>query len=68
MQSIIDKQKSFLENIYKLLIKNYDKDFKITQDEIAINFTDQYYFSEYELKLLAQGKFDIVSKFIINEM
>jgi len=32
------------------------------------NFADQYYFSEYELKILANGKVDIVSKFIIEKM
>jgi hypothetical protein len=50
------------------LVSGYERGFKITQDEIETNFADQYYFSEYELKLLAQNKKDIVSIFIINEI
>jgi hypothetical protein len=68
IQTIITKQSDFLKPIYSLLIAGYEKGFKITRDEVETNFADQYYFSEYELKFLAEGKNDIVSKFIIDEM
>jgi len=68
MQTIITKQLDFLKPIYSSLVAGYEEGFEMTQDEIETNFADQYYFSEYELKLLAQGKDDIVSKFIIDEM
>ena len=68
MQTIITKQLDFLQTIYSSLVAGYEEGFEINQDEIETNFADQYYFSEYELKLLAQGKVDIVSKFIIEKM
>jgi hypothetical protein len=68
IQLIIEKEKNFLNSIYMPLVSGYERGFKITQDEIETNFADQYYFSEYELKLLAQNKKDIVSIFIINEI
>jgi hypothetical protein len=58
----------FLKPIYSSLVAGYEEGFEMTQDEIEINFADQYYFSEYELKLLAHGKKDKVSLFIQNEM
>ncbi|WP_328217841.1 hypothetical protein [Flexistipes sp.] len=68
MQTILIKQKSFLNGIYKSLIESYEEGFEITQDEIETNFAGQYYFSEYELRMLAQEKSDLASKFINNEM
>ena len=68
MQTIIKKQSDFLGNVYQTLISGYEEGFEITNDEIETNFADSYYFSEYELKLLADGKSDIVSKFIIDEI
>jgi len=68
IQTIITKQANFLQKIYSSLVVGYEEGFEINQDEIETNFADQYYFSEYELKLLAQGKNDIVSKFIIEKM
>jgi hypothetical protein len=67
IEIIINKQKNFLENIYESLSRDYDDDFEIILDEIEINFAEQYLFSEYELKLLAEGKKDVISKFI-NDM
>lgn len=68
MQTIIKKQSDFLQNIYTTIIQCYETGFEMTTDEIETNFADPYYFSEYELKLLAESKDDIVSKFIIDEM
>ncbi len=68
MQIIIIKQANFLQTIYSSLVVGYEEGFEITQDEIETNFADQYYFSEYELKLLAENRDDIVSKFIIEKM
>lgn len=68
IEKIITKQLDFLKNTYQSLTANYEEDFEITLDEIETNFADQYYFSEYELKLLAENKNDAVSKFIIDEM
>ncbi len=64
MIMIIAKQKIFLWAIYDDLVQNYELWFEMTQDEIETNFAAQYFFSENELKLLAQDKNDIVSKFI----
>ncbi len=64
MQNITIKQLDFLKIIYQSLVTIYEEGFEITQDEINTNFADQYYFSEYELSLLAEGKDDIVSKYI----
>ncbi len=64
----VEKQKSFLEEIYNELIKSFDDDYEMTPDDIAENFTTSYYFSEYELKMLAENKKDIVSKFINEEL
>jgi len=63
-QFIIKKQKDFLNSIYDLLIESFEEGFQITIDDIESNFADQYYFSEYELKLLAYGNNDCVSLFI----
>lgn len=68
MQAIITKQTNFLQKIYSSLVAGYEEGFEINQDEIETNFADQYYFSEYELKLLSKNRNDIVSKFIIDEM
>ncbi len=68
MQTIITKQANFLQHLYSSLVAGYEEGFEINQDEIETNFADQYYFSEYELKLLSEGKIDIVSKFIIEKM
>jgi hypothetical protein len=68
IQIIITKQANFLQTIYSSLVVGYEEGFEINQDEIETNFADQYFFSEYELKLVAKGKVDIVSKFIIEKM
>lgn len=68
IQTIIKKQSDFLQNIYTTIIQGYETSFEMTKDEIETNFADPYYFSEYELKLLVDGKSDIVSKFIIDEI
>ena len=68
MQTIIKKQLDFLQNIYQTIIQGYETGFEMTRDEIETNFADQYYFSEYELKLLAENRDDIVSKFILDEI
>jgi len=68
MQSIISKQVNFLQTIYSSIVSNYEEGFEINQDEIETNFIEQYFFSEYELKLIAEGKDDIFSKFIIENM
>lgn len=64
IKTIIKKQIDFLKGIYKSIIENYEQDFEMNMDEIETNFANPYYFSEYELKLLAKGKKDVVSEFI----
>jgi len=68
MQAIIKKQSDFLQNMYETIIQGYETGFEMTRDEIETNFADPYYFSEYELKLLAENRDDIISKFIIDEV
>jgi hypothetical protein len=53
MQTIITRQANFLQTIYSSLVAGYEEGFEINQDEIKTNFADQYYFSGYELRLLA---------------
>jgi hypothetical protein len=65
IEMIISKQREFLHSIYDALVITYDADYEITADDIETNFADQYYFSEYEMKNLAQGKTDIISKYIV---
>ncbi len=67
-QCIIKKQRSFLESIYNSLIENYEEGYMITFDELEYDFANQYFFSEYELKFLAEEKNDRVSAFINNKM
>jgi hypothetical protein len=67
-QCIVEKQRKFLESIYDPLVENYEEGYVITSDELESDFADQYFFSEYELKLLSFEKTDCVSTYINNEM
>lgn len=68
MKKIILKQKSFLEKIYLSNANNYEVDYQITHDDIESQFASTYYFSEFELKTLAEDKKDIISNYVNNEM
>lgn len=68
MKNIILKQNVFLKNIYFSLIKNYKLGYQITSDDIEIDFSIPYFFSEYELKFLAKRRKDIVSKYILENL
>lgn len=64
MKLVIKNQFDFLNEIYAGLIVTYDEDYEFTGDDLESNFTDQYFFSEYELGELSNGKKDKVSQFI----
>lgn len=57
-------QQKFLRNIYKSLIKTYDEDYEIAQDDINTNFIEQYSLSESQLIGLAHNRTDKISIFI----
>jgi hypothetical protein len=64
MDQIVKKQKSFLEEIYNQLASDFPSGNEVTQDYIETDYSIQYFFSQYELKFLAESKIDIVSKYI----
>ena len=65
IEMIINKQNNFLQEIYNSLVTTYDKDYEVMADDIEINFANQYYFSENEMKALSLGKADVISTYII---
>ena len=64
MKLVVKNQHKFLEEIYTGLLSTYDDEYKFTQDDLENNFTDQYLFSEYELKHMASNRHDKISVFI----
>ena len=68
MEKIIEKEiEILLDPLYASIVAGYEEDFEVNEDELETNFGNQYYLSQYELKLLAKYKNDVVSKFINNE-
>lgn len=68
MRLVIKNQSNFLSGIYTELVSTYDEEYVFTQDDLESNFTDQYLFSEYELKYIASNRRDMVSSFINENM
>lgn len=66
MQFVINKQKSFFDEIYNGLLDTYEDGYVFTVDDLESNYHDQYLLSEYELVVLATGRNDMVSRFIQN--
>lgn len=61
MNAIIDKQDSFLDEIYKKIVATFGEDYEMANDDIALSFGS---FSEFELKFLSYNKSDMTSKYI----
>lgn len=62
MTDIIHKQNIFLTGIYQSIIDTFELDYKPDNDDVSLSFGS---FSEFELKLLAENKFDQISVFIV---